>query len=215
MEHPGILNFLFTIIFDQFLTSNLQKLNISITPSFINTNYFRIFNFIFHLNLFSFAFHFTLTNFIGRQYKESNKGGYGPIDIPSSPINPHTNNTIKIGTHNIRGINTAHEQMIFSHYLETHNFDIIGISETKFKESATNFAFKEQSTYKCFWSSNDLEPRGTGVGLLIKKDIAKHIQKVFRLDGRLLSVTLLLKGKRRILIIQVYLPSDKKSSRIY
>ncbi|RHZ86386.1 hypothetical protein Glove_51g16 [Diversispora epigaea] len=40
-----------------------------------------------------------------------------------------------------------------------------------------NFAFKEQDIYKCFWSSNDLEPRGTGVGLLIKKDIAKHIQK--------------------------------------
>src|SRR3954447_26175479 len=82
------------------------------------------------------------------------------------------------------GINTTHEQMFFSHYLETHNFDIVGISETKLKESATNFVFKEQAIYKCFWSSNDLEPRGTGVGLLIKNDIAKHIQKVFRLDGR-------------------------------
>src|SRR3954451_21077781 len=60
-------------------------------------------------------------------------------------------------------------KVFFSHYLETHNFDIVGISETKLKESATNFAFKEQATYKCFWSSNDLEPRGTGVGLLIKK----------------------------------------------
>jgi exonuclease III len=105
--------------------------------------------------------------------------------------------------------------MFFSHYLETHNFDIVGISETKLKESATNFAFKEQAIYKCFWSSNDLEPRGTGVGLLIKKDIAKHIQKVFRFNGRLLSVTLLFKGMSHILIIQVYLPSDKKSSRIY
>ncbi|RHZ48528.1 hypothetical protein Glove_547g45 [Diversispora epigaea] len=72
----------------------------------------------------------------------------------------------------------THEQMIFSHYLEIHNFDIVGISETKLKELATNFAFKEQSIYKCFWSFNDSEPRGTGVGLLIKKDIAKHIQKV-------------------------------------
>ncbi|RHZ51293.1 hypothetical protein Glove_481g74 [Diversispora epigaea] len=113
----------------------------------------------------------------GRQYKESNKGGYGPTDIPPSSINSHANNTIKIGTHNIRGINTTHKQMLFSHYLETHNFDIVGISETKLKESATNFAFKEQDIYKCFWSSNDLEPRGTGVGLFIKKDIAKHIQK--------------------------------------
>ena len=87
---------------------------------------------------------------MGRQYKESNKGGYGPTNISSSPINPHTNNTIKIGTHNIRGINTTQEQMFFSHYLETHNFDIVGISETKLKESATNFAFKEQAIYKCF-----------------------------------------------------------------
>ncbi|RHZ82226.1 hypothetical protein Glove_110g49 [Diversispora epigaea] len=140
---------------------------------------------------------------------------YSPADIPPSPINHYTNNTIKIGTHNIRGINTIHEQMLFSHYLKTHNFDIIGISETKFKKSATNFAFKEQDIYKYFWSSNDLEPRETGIGLLIKKDIAKHIQKVFRFDGRLLSVSLLFKGKSRILIIQVYLSSDKKSSRIY
>ncbi|RHZ45286.1 hypothetical protein Glove_682g5 [Diversispora epigaea] len=126
------ISFFFTTIFNQFLSSNLQKLNMTIIiiPIFFKSS----------------------TNYISRQYKESNKGGYGPTDIPPSPINSYTNNTIKI-------------------------------------ESATNFTFKEQDIYKCFWSPNDLEPRGI--------------------------VTLLFKGKSRILIIQVYLPSDKKSSRIY
>jgi exonuclease III len=73
---------------------------------------------------------------------------------------------------------------MFGDYLESNNFDIVGISETNLNESAARFAFKEQTTYKCFWSCNDKEPRGSGVGLLIKKEIAKHIQKILQFNGR-------------------------------
>ena len=55
---------------------------------------------------------------------------------------------------------------------------------------------------------------GTGVVILIKKYLAKHINQIIKIDGRIIALKLFFKRKK-LLIIQVYLSSNKKTSNKY
>ena len=124
-------------------------------------------------------------------------------------------NTLKICTHNIRGINKETDQDILIQYITEKNVDIMGLSETKLTVANDIWAFRNyRNKYKCFSSSNPTHPQGSGVCLLVEKEMAKHIYCIKRIEGHIIAAVFLFK-QSRITVIQVYLPSDKKESNRY
>jgi exonuclease III len=124
-------------------------------------------------------------------------------------------NTLSICTHNIRGINKETDQDTLIQYLSEENIDIIGLSETKLNSANGDWAFKDyRSKFKCFSSTSDVHPQGSGVALLIEKEMAKHVYSVQRIEGHIIVAVLLFR-QSRITIMQVYLPSNKKESNRY
>ena len=95
------------------------------------------------------------------------------------------------------------------------NIDIIGLSETKLNSANSDWTFKDyRNKFKCFSSTNSIHPQGSGVSLLIEKDMAKHVFNVKKIEGHIIAATLLFR-QSRIMIIQVYLPCNKKESNRY
>ena len=95
------------------------------------------------------------------------------------------------------------------------DIDIIGLSETKLNLANSDWAFKDyRNKFKCFSSTNSIHPQGSGVSLLIEKDMAKHVFSVKKIKGHIIAATLLFR-QSRIIIIQVYLPCNKKESNCY
>ena len=116
-----------------------------------------------------------------------------------------------IGTHNVRGINKITDQDNLIAEIKGREINIIGISETKLSTEAARVAFATHSEYKCFASSTNNNTYGSGVAIVLKKELAKHIGKIDRIDGRIIVLHLFFK-KCKLYIIQIYLPSNKKES---
>ena len=78
--------------------------------------------------------------------------------------------TITIGTHNVRGITHNIDQTNLMEEIKKQKIDILGLSETKLTCDNEQWAFKDQNEYKYFSSVNSDRPYGAGVALLIKKE---------------------------------------------
>jgi exonuclease III len=103
------------------------------------------------------------------------------------------------------------DQEIILGEIHKRNIGVLGLSETKLTESNQKFAFKKNDYYQSFSSAGHLKPYGSGVLLLIRKDIGRYIESVERIPGYMIAVNLLSK-KRKIFICQIYLPCQKKES---
>ena len=91
--------------------------------------------------------------------------------------------TISIGTHNVRGINQTTDQDNLIVEMQERDIKILGISETKLTIDKAQFAFKDHPNYKFYSSSSLMHTNGSGVGLLIEKDLSKHVGKIDNIDG--------------------------------
>ena len=116
---------------------------------------------------------------------------------------------IIIATHNIREITRVTDQELMLEEIFQRNIGILGLSETKLTESNQNFAFKNSEHYHSFSSAGQERPFGSGVLLLIRKDIGKYIESVEKIPGVMIAINLLSR-RRKIFICQVYLPCQKK-----
>ena len=90
--------------------------------------------------------------------------------------------------------------------------DILGLSETKLTQRSAEFTFKDQNIYKVFHTCNDTTPRGAGVSILVHEKLAKNILKINKIEGYAIALHFRFKGKKKLCIIQVYLPNDKLKS---
>ena len=88
----------------------------------------------------------------------------------------------------------------------------MGLSETKLSQEKAKFTFKDQDDYKAFHSCDDETPNGAGVALLVHKSLAKNIHKIERFEGKMIILHFKFKGRKRLCIIQIYLPSEKRNS---
>src|SRR5438552_19137557 len=130
----------------------------------------------------------------------------------------HKNNemdTVKICTHNVRGINRLTDQDNILQEIRRQEIDIIGLSETKLTNRTVLFAFKDQDDYKTFHTCNNKSPYSAGITMLIHKLLAKNIHQVNKIDGHILVLHLHFRGKKKLYIIQIYLPSNKQMSDRY
>ena len=88
--------------------------------------------------------------------------------------------------------------------MQNRNIDILGLSETKLNSNNQNFAFKNSSKYKCFSSakSKNMQTYGSGVAIIVEKELAKHVGQVTKIEGHILALHIFFK-KSRICILQV------------
>src|SRR6185295_981291 len=138
-------------------------------------------------------------NNLGRQYRESNKGVYSPnsqqneFDIGESNCSNNKNiNTsiygnknckINIATQNICGFTDQAKQLQWVHACIEEDLDIIGLTETKLKPQYCKPISNKinamrinssNTTYKSWWSSTE-QVQGSGVGIMVKTELAKHV----------------------------------------
>jgi hypothetical protein len=123
------------------------------------------------------------------------------------------NARIIIASHNIRGITRITDQELVLEEIKQRNIGIMGLCETKLTENNQNFAFKNSEHYQSFSSAGQSKPYGSGVLLLVRKDIGKYIESVERIPGYMIAVNLLSR-RRKTFICQIYLPCQKKESNL-
>ncbi len=123
------------------------------------------------------------------------------------------NHILNVATYNTRTISDVSPENleIIIHELETINWSVIGLSETKVKESKIETL--EGSKHRIFLSGNN-QSRSNGVGFLVHKKYVPLITDYKPQSDRLTSLTI--KDKfSKIHFIQCYMPtSDKEDEEV-
>src|SRR5271163_4913687 len=128
--------------------------------------------------------------------------------------NIDTNNTrtvLNIATHNVKGINCPNKQIHIINFIKNKRINICGFSETNLSLSSASHIYKNDSDYTPYFTAPTKNHIGSGVGILISKQLARHVQKVTFFQGRIITLDLFLKNKNKLRIIQVYIPVRHQS----
>ena len=115
--------------------------------------------------------------------------------------------SFNICTYNTRTINDLHDDAldVMLQELSNVNWDVIGLSETKMKESKIQQL--EESGDRLYFSGNEVS-RSHGVGFLVKKELLQVVEDYDPISDRL--ATLSLQGKfSKIVIVQCYFPTSQ------
>jgi len=114
---------------------------------------------------------------------------------------------LNIGTHNIRGLNNEGKQKEFRTFYKEQLVDIIGLTETKLNRQNNRICINNINSYSSWWKAQQDHYQGLGVGIMVKKELAKHVTKVFKSKGRIIAVDMLFRGKQKLKIVNVYIES--------
>ena len=118
------------------------------------------------------------------------------------------NNTFQIATNNVRGLSEPAKQRQLMNYIQENKIDIMGVSETKLNTRTAEFMYKHHDSYLSWWNCEDSNQAGSGVGLIINKNIAQYIQSVRGHKGRVIYADLFMKGRIKLRIIQLYINAN-------
>src|SRR5689334_5218033 len=144
-----------------------------------------------------------------------NTGVTNSNNINNIYINNKLNNIeqyINIGTHNVKGFNQINKRNCFFTFYENEiNLDIIGLTETKLKQSDDKYMSKPNKiddkvylkNYQTWWTGSNIHFMSSGVGIAIKKEIARHVIKIEKIEGRAIKICLQFKGKINLMIITI------------
>ena len=114
---------------------------------------------------------------------------------------------LNIGSLNVRTF-TECKPSLLQHFMEEKGFTIFGISETNV-DSKYAKAFNNDKYIGYFSDSNK---KGSGVGIIVSKEIEKYIQKSESIDNRIIYIDIFTK-KKKIRIIQIYLHANDKDKK--
>ena len=132
-------------------------------------------------------------------------------------INSQENTVVKILTLNVRGITKEYKQLQLEEYIKEEKFDIIGLSETKLHQQMDKHQLTGLMEYKILWSSKTRSKEqanyGSGVNLILHKELYKHHAGTKTIPGRAIAADLKFKGKKTIRIINCYIPADKSTQK--
>src|SRR3989337_839464 len=123
-----------------------------------------------------------------------------------SSLNNNRSYNINIASLNVRGLNDSLKQINLINESFQHHIDILALQETHFTSPACKHIYNRHPHYHTIWTHDD-KNAFSGVGLLIKHDLAKHIQKYDSYKGRILQCDLHFKGSNKIKIINCYIPA--------
>ncbi|PKK70287.1 hypothetical protein RhiirC2_712018 [Rhizophagus irregularis] len=80
----------------------------------------------------------------------------------------------------------------------------MGVTETKLQNSSVEHIYRNEKDYKSWWACNDDNYYSTGVGIIMENNYAKYVQTQDDFKGRLLHLTMFMKGKTHLSIIVIY-----------
>ena len=122
----------------------------------------------------------------------------------------YRNGYIKIGAHNVQGFGLEYKQRDFVNSCKNEELDIVGLSETKLNIKNSKICLNNINSYKSWWASTNDHSKGNGVGIMMKRELAKHAAKIIKIKGRLISIDLHFKGKIRFRIINCYIEANEQ-----
>ena len=109
---------------------------------------------------------------------------------------------IHIATLSIRGTNKLGKREEVEEWMESKNISILALQETKSPHSKR----ETRKDYTWYFSGNGKEKCHHGVGLVIRSDLAKHIEDIEPINERLMYMTI--DGTIPINIIVAYMPTS-------
>lgn len=114
------------------------------------------------------------------------------------------NNTFKTTTINVAGLNTSLKKEQVLNFMKINEINIMGITETKLQNSSVEYIYRDDKDFKSWWACNDDNYYSAGVGIIMENKYAKHVQTHHEFKGRLLHLTMFMKGNIRLSIIVIY-----------
>ena len=85
--------------------------------------------------------------------------------------------------------------------------DFTILTETKLKSNNKPKFNNITDKFISYFDSSDTHIYGKGVAIIMKKQWAQHVESIFKLNGRLLHLTLKFKEKKTVHIIGCYAPA--------
>ena len=121
--------------------------------------------------------------------------------------------TWKIATINVKGINNTSKFDDLMEWIMNNNIDITIVTETKINQVNALFKIKKyQKSYSNFWDLDEDVPKGSGVGVILRKDtVRKHIYAQHLHLGRFINIRLKFKSKKDISISTIYGNADSSN----
>ena len=158
----------------------------------------------------------TTTNQHHSNTLKSNKNYHQIQNTTNTPtfsnIGNKTSNTWRICTLNTHDLNSPGKSDNVLQLFNYHQIDILCLTETKLKNRSAKFSFPKSNQYHHIFTTNDQHPFGSGISILIKQEWAKHIQKVYSINGRLIHLMLAFSGNIIIHILACYFPASLLSN---
>src|SRR6266542_3939810 len=121
-------------------------------------------------------------------------------------LDNNTDSLLRFATLNVRGLNDTDKQDTLMDMIQDLKLDVLGISETNLKASASKH-FSNRLSNHVFYSTaaDNNKLLGIGTGLIISKELNRHIQRFETYTNRACFVDLFFRGNNRMRLIQVYL----------
>ena len=108
---------------------------------------------------------------------------------------------IHIATLKVRGTNKLGKREEVENWMKTNNISILALQETKSAHSKR----ENRKDYIWYFSGNGKERCHQGVGIVIRKDLAKHIEDIEPINERLMYITI--DGTIQVNLIVAYMPT--------
>ena len=120
---------------------------------------------------------------------------------PDIPITPTLPLHYSGGSINIRGFHRQYKRYLVADAINRRNLDFLFVTETWMtREFRTLNFIREDSkskrpvellpNYRLYHSAEDEDNLGKGVGLIIKDNLAKHVQEIWDIPGRVILIRL-------------------------
>ena len=111
---------------------------------------------------------------------------------------------ISIASLNVNGMVDTNKQLHLLTTLQQRHYTFIGIQDTRLTTSQSTHNFKYNKDYDFWHSPRSSSNICTGVGILIHKDYSKYVQKVYKINPRVIFVDLYFPGKKKLRIFSLY-----------
>ncbi|RGB21458.1 hypothetical protein C1646_777978 [Rhizophagus diaphanus] len=144
-----------------------------------------------------------------------NNNQYNNNKTTSTTITPPVNDTNKqkidnnIATLNIRQLNDIKIQNL-SAYLDKNDIDILSIIEMRISNKKLNFITRNKFMNHQIFGTVGAKFNKSETLIIVKKEIAKHISKIEKFNGRILKMEFTFSEQHKLAIISVYNKSGDK-----
>jgi exonuclease III len=114
-----------------------------------------------------------------------------------------------IATANVRGMNNPEKQKDITTWHEDNKHTISIITETRIKPTYAQFLKRHHPNQIQLHSTDPENINGSGIAIIINKDISPHIHRIEEVPGRCITIQLKFKGRITITISAIYYQADR------